>query len=142
MNIDTILISEYASGDNVGRLTVANAFNTLHGPGPKWGLPLMYLTMVAHGPVREAGRTFTGEVRVINAAQETVVDPVPFEFAFPPAERAAEGMPVRAIVSIAFAGLKFTAPGAYALIVNVEETYAAATTLYVNKVEGKGGRGT
>lgn len=35
MNIDTILISEYASSDGFGRLTVVNAFNKLFGTGPK-----------------------------------------------------------------------------------------------------------
>jgi hypothetical protein len=78
VNVDTILTSEYASATPDGRLTVVNAFNQLNGPGPKWGIPILYLTMVAHAPRREAGKEWDGEIRLIDANREPVMDePLP-----------------------------------------------------------------
>lgn len=142
MNIDTILISEYASSDGFGRLTVVNAFNKLFGTGPTWGLPIMYLTMVAHGPRREAGREWDGEVRLLNAKRELVnKKSMPFKVTFADIaeDEGEQGMPLRAVVHMAFAGLQFPAPGAYAFEVYLDGTYAAATTLYVEQTEAKKG---
>lgn len=136
MNIDTILISEYASVDQGGKLTVVNAFNKLQGPGPRWGIPLLYVSLVVHGPRREGGKTFPGELRLLNANREEVGGPWPFAVTFPEATTD-EGMPVRSISVILLAGLVFKAPGAYAFEVYVDGAYAAAHTLYVKQIPPK-----
>lgn len=101
MNIDTILLSEYASADSTGRLTVVNAFNRLRGPGPEWGLPIMYLTVVAHGPKREAGHRWDGEIRLIDAQRELVGEkPRPFILGFPEDDGGLTLLPPGAVVTV------------------------------------------
>ncbi|MEM7416805.1 MAG: hypothetical protein AAF389_14965 [Gemmatimonadota bacterium] len=136
MTIDTILISEYASADAVGRFSVVNAFNRISGKGPTWGLPIMYLTLVAHGPQREAGMAWDGEIFLLNSAGERVrEEPFTFRMAFSDNIDSGPGMPMRSVVGVAFAGLRFTEPGMYVFQVLLDGLYEASTTLWIEKSE-------
>lgn len=136
MNVDSILLSEYASTYPDGRLTVVNAFNRLSGPGPKWGLPVMYLTLVVHGPLQEAGTEHEGEIKLLNAQRELInKEPMKFMFRFPPNDgNLTPGMPVRSITTVAL-GLQFDAPGPYAFEITIDGYFAAATLLHVTQVD-------
>ena len=128
MNIDSILIAEYASTDRDGRLTVVNAFNQIAGPGPQWVIPVMAISLVIHGHSEEAETEHKGEIRLINDARE-LVRAAPFEFAFPQAT--VPGLPVKNITTLMTIGQKFPAPGLYAFEVYIDDTYMAAASLVI-----------
>ena len=67
MNVDSILIAEYASIDQGGRLTVVNAFNRLSGPGPRWVMPVLAIPIVVHGHSEEAETEHEGKIKLIDA---------------------------------------------------------------------------
>ena len=138
MNVDSFLISEYATTTS-GRLTIVNTFNRLRGPGPRWGLPLLYLSSVTHAHITEVG-PHRGEIRLVNAAREQLLPkPHLFDFEFS-ADMAQEGMPLRHQGVYMIAGLAFSAPGPYAFELHIDEVYAAAATLYVLRTDAPPGR--
>lgn len=135
MNIDSILLSEYATSTPDGRFTIVNAFNRLSGPGPAWGLTEMYITLLIHGHRAEAGSTHRGEIRILNGEREQLRDPLPFEITFSPDDgELAEGMPLRNFFVGRIVGMAFPAPGPYAFEVYIDDIYHAATNLYVRHV--------
>lgn len=136
MNVDSFLLSEYAAVDPAGRLTIVNVFNRLQGPGPKWLLPMMYLSSVIHAHRNEAGRHH-GEIRLLNSKREQIMpDPLRFDFELT-LDQVHPGMPLRHGGVYQMGGLVFNAPGAYAFELHIDETYAAATTFYVLKLDQK-----
>ena len=128
MNIDSILIAEYASVDRDGRLTVVNSFNQITGPGPKWTIAMLALSIVIHGHSEEAETDHQGELRLINESRE-VVKTMPFEVKFPKAT--VPGLPVRFIATLRSVGATFDAPGLYAFEVYIDGIYMAAASLVV-----------
>src|SRR3989304_1312788 len=54
VNIASLLISEFATTTVQGHLTVVNVFNRLSGPGPRWGLPVIYLSVIIEAHPQEA----------------------------------------------------------------------------------------
>jgi hypothetical protein len=138
MNIDSILISEYAASDGKGRLTVVNTFNRLEGPGPKWGLPAMYMTLVIHGHRAEAGSRHKGEVRVIDAQRKLVEGPIEFEFPFNADDGSLDdGIPLRAVVTLAMIGVSFGKPGPYAFEVHIDGIWHQSASFVVRKTPKK-----
>lgn len=128
MNVDSILIAEYASTDRDGRLTVVNAFNQINGPGPQWVVPVMAISLVIHGHSEEASTEHQGEVRLINDTRKTVRS-MPFQFAFP--EATVPGLPVKNISTMMHIGANFPAAGLYAFEVYIDGTYMAAASLVI-----------
>jgi len=137
VNVDSILLSEYASAGPDGRLTVANAFNRINGPGPRWGIPMIYVSLVIHGHRAEAGTDHELELRLVNARREPMLDePAIGSFRFHEDDGSLEeGLPLRHIHTVALMGLVFEEPGPYAFEVYIDGTYHAATALFV-KVTG------
>lgn len=136
MNVDSILLSEYASVASDGRFTVANAFNRLHGPGPKWGVPIIYVSLVIHGHREEAGTEHELELRLINARREVLMpDPPRGHFTFPAGEgMLREGLPLRTIYVLALIGIVFEEPGPYAVEAYIDGTYHASASMYVERI--------
>ena len=131
MNVDSILLSEHASTDATGRLTVVNAFNSISGPGPVWAVPVLAISIVIHGHSAEAGSEHEGEIRLIDAERTAVKPPMKFEFAF--TASTVSGIPVRFIQTLSILGATFESPGPYAFEVYIDGTYHAAASLFVQK---------
>ena len=137
MNVDSLLISEYASADPSGRLTVVNSFNRINGPGPEWLVPVIYLSMVVHAPRDLAGTSHVGEIRLLNSRRQlATAKPAPFDLSFPDdAGQFDDGMPVRCIFTGGFFGLRFKEPGPYAFEVSIDGIFAGAVMLYIRKTD-------
>ena len=136
MNVDSILISEYASVDSNGRLTVVNVFNKLTGPGPKWGRPFFTISLVIHGHSKEAGTTHEGEIYLLDSERKQgMPEPIPFSFSVPEQKRATPGMPVRHITVMTIMGATLENPGPYAFEVHIDGIYHASASFFVEKVK-------
>ena len=130
MNVDSILVSEYVSVSVDGKLTVVNAFNQINGPGPKWTIAVLGLSIVVHGHSDEAETSHQGEVRLINEDRE-VIRSMPFPFDFP--KTTVPGLPVRYVAAMTIIGASFDAPGVYAFEVYIDDIYMAAASLVITK---------
>lgn len=136
MNVDSILIAEFAKVDERGRLTVIDAFNNLSGPGPVWGLPVMAVSLVIHGHRAEAGTRHKVDMRLIDASRKDVVPPMHFEFSFPEDNgKLDEGVPLRQPWTFGMIGVSFNKPGIYAFEVQIDGTYAASASLLVKRTD-------
>ncbi len=130
MNVDSILIAEYATVDPGGRLTVVNAFNRLSGPGPQWGMPVLAIPLVIHGHSEEAETEHEGKIKLIDA-ERTVKQEIDFSFRFP--EASVPGLPVKHIGNIMIFGATFDAPGLYAFEVYIDDIYMAAASMVIQQ---------
>lgn len=136
MNVDSILISEYAKTTD-GRLTVVNTFNRISGPGPQWGVPMLAVSLVIHGHKAEAGTHHEGEIKLLNKDREEInPQPMTFEFQFKEESELDPGMPLRSTQTYTVIGISFPEPGPYAFEVYIDETYHASASLFVQKLEG------
>jgi hypothetical protein len=135
VNVDSILLSEFAKVEQSGNLTVVSAFNALGGPGPAWGLPLMAISLVIHGHRDEAGTEHRAVIRLINARREQVIpEELSFDFQFREDDGSLEeGMPLRHTAVFMLGGVAFTEPGPYAFEIYIDGTYHAAATLFVRQ---------
>lgn len=132
MNVDSILISEYAHAPD-GKLTVVGVFNKI-GPGK---LPLqlatMAVTIVVHAHHDEAGTVHQGELRLIDETRK-VIKSQPLEIKFAK-EGIVPGIPLRAVVIALLLGPKFETAGAYAFEVYIDDIYSAAAAFVVVEAE-------
>ncbi len=128
MNVDSILISEHASTDRDARLTVVNAFNQISGPGPRWTVPILALSIVIHGHSEEAETDHEGEIRLIDDSRE-ILRSMPFEISFPKSTH--PGLPVKFIATLQAVGFTFEAAGLYAFEVYIDGIYMAAVSLVI-----------
>lgn len=130
MNVDSILISEYATRKS-GLLSVVNVFNTLESPSPPAQCPVMAVSMIIHGHSGEAGTTHEGRVELINEDREVIQGPNTFEWTFPPEEEMNPGMPLRHSYIWRLHNVSIPEPGPYAFEVYIDDIYYAAASLYV-----------
>jgi hypothetical protein len=139
MNIQAVLLSEYATVHASGHFSVINAFNRLRGPGPRWGVPAMYLTVVIEAHPSQAGTQHEIEIRLIDAHREPIL-PESFRgaFSFGGEESVLPGLPLRNITNAGLFGIQFVKPGPYAFEILIDGTYSGATTLFVEKVDAEG----
>lgn len=130
MNVDSILLSEYARIIDGSRLLVVGTFNEVTVPSVPVTLPPFYVTLVFEGHRSERGRTFTVEVKVLNARRESILnEPALFEASFLDADPK-PGMNLR---HSQVHGMLLTFPeaGPYAFEVYVDGTYYTGTNLFV-----------
>ena len=133
MNVGSILLSEYASRDRDGRLTVVNSFNRITGPGPEWGLPIVYLSLVMHAHREELGEHEI-EVRLIDRSRHEVLQERPkAKLTIRESDPMDDGMPAHSVVVIGMMGLKFHTSGPYAFEVYIDGVFGDAVTLYVRQ---------
>ena len=129
MNVDSILISEYATLTPGNQLTVIRAFNSLAAPKFPATHRWLAISLVIHAHRDERGSTHQIEIRVtkpegtesLHRGEFTLADGEP-----PP------GMPLRHTYIHQQLGFVFEAEGAYAFEVYVDDTYHAASTLYIH----------
>lgn len=130
MNVDSILISEYATLTPGNQLTVIRSFNRLAAPNFPATQPWLAISLVIHAHRDERGSSHEIEIRVtkpegtdsIHRAEFTLADGDP-----PP------GMPLRHTYIHQHINFTFDAAGAYAFEVYIDDTYHAASTLYVSQ---------
>lgn len=139
MNVDSILLSEFASVDAGAKLSVINVYNRLNLEKVPVKVGGVFLTLVVHGAQAEAGRRYSGEIHVLDRHRQPTHDkPITFQLEFGPAESAIEGMPLRVVAVIRIGSLLFKDFGPHALEVYIDETYAASAYLYINQKLGPG----
>lgn len=136
MNVDSILISEYATTDPAGRLTVVNCYNRITTETLPAGIGLLCLSLVVHGAPAEAGTRHKGEVKLLNQRREVLgQNPISFEFTFKGRDEMEPGMPLRWIGNFKIMRLVLSEEGPYAFEVYIDGTYHAAASLVLRLKE-------
>lgn len=134
MNVSSIHLSEFATVGSNNRLTVVNIFDRMMGPGPQWGMPIVYLSWIILAHQEEVG-THAVEIKLVNVARESLL-PKPLTFNIElNATQAAPGMPLRHQGIYTLGGLVFGAPGPYAFEMYIDDYYAASTSLHILKMD-------
>ena len=135
MNVDSILISEYASTTESGRLTVVNTFDTVQVTEMPAKVPSFFISVVTEGHRSERGTTHEIHVKLLDSQRNEIgaEQNTAKELVFPDTEPA-PGMFLRHI-SIFKLGVQFPAEGPYSFEVHIDGTYHAAANLYVQVVE-------
>ncbi|HEV2131997.1 MAG TPA: hypothetical protein VGR27_12875 [Longimicrobiaceae bacterium] len=130
MNVDSILLSDYAQLDSGGKLTVVGVFNHIARDMAPVSHPQMALSVVVHGHSEEAGTRHTLEIRLLNQRRELVTpEPITAEFALPGASP--PGLPLRNVTVLNVMQPVFPELGAYAFEIYIDGTYHAGVALYV-----------
>lgn len=131
MNVDSILLSEYANTTQHGRLTVVNVFNSMSAQDVPVRVPLMSISLVIHGHADEAGSEHTCEIHLLDQDRNPVGDdPIRFDFTMPDGEPP-PGMPLRHVVARRFIGLTLQEQGTYAFEVYIDGTYHTGTAFHL-----------
>jgi len=135
MNVDSILISEFASVTDGTALTVFRTFNRLEAKGLPARVPMMFVSLIIHGHPSEASKGHEIELRLINSRREVVGAIGKGEFQFGSAVSHPPGLPLRHVNIHGMVNLEFTEFGPYAFEVYVDGTYHAGAAFVVIKLE-------
>lgn len=128
MNVDSILISDYATVTANGKLTVVGVFNRIGPVNLPVRIPLMCISLVIHGHHGEAGAIYQGEIRLINQRRE-VLTTQPIEVNFN--QEPIVGVPLRHLLVHMVLAPVFEEAGAYAIECYIDDTYMAAASFVV-----------
>lgn len=131
MNVDSILVSEFARHEN-GRLTVVNTFNQVEGSFPSH-IPMIFVSLIVHGHSAEAGTQHDIELRLIDETRATTGGPFVGTFTFPSGR--IEGMPVRHVMVFRLFALEIPSAGVFAFEVYIDGTYHAAQSFLASSRE-------
>lgn len=82
MNVDVILLCEYARIIDGSRLLIVGTLNRMNVPGVPARLPVVYLAFVVEGHRDLRGTQHEAEVRIVNQRREVVGTPMKAEFTF------------------------------------------------------------
>lgn len=122
MNVDAILISDYATTDS-GKLTVVGTFNQFTPQTYPARLPMLCVTVVVHAHHSEAGTDHHARIVLLNERREDVaVQECPFQLSAGPG---VPGIPLRHITIWRILTPEFHGPGAFAFEVYIDGTYHA-----------------
>lgn len=132
MNVDSILISDYANQPG-GKLTIVGVFNRIGPADLPVQLGTLAVSIVVHAHHDEAGTSHPAELRLIDQ-ERNVISSNPFTVKFAK-ENLIPGIPLRTVHTQLFLAPKFDNAGAYAFEVYIDETYHAAASFVV--VEAK-----
>ena len=123
MNIDAILLSEYAKADPGGRLTVVGTFNAVNVPGLPVIIPVFYVSIVLEGHRTEQGVKHKGEIKVLNSKRQNVAEgqDTTFEFAFTD-DDPLPGMYARHVV-VSQILIQFQEEGPYSFEIHINDVY-------------------
>jgi hypothetical protein len=134
LNIDSILISEYASLSGQNELTVVRVFNQLAARGFPATHEWLAVSLIIHGHRSERNREHTLELRIAGPqpGQSKKVHEGTFRFmdVEPP-----PGMPLRHTYVFRMVRVQFPEPGPYAFEVYIDGTYHAASTINIKPLE-------
>jgi hypothetical protein len=134
MNVDSILISDYASMEPSGKLYVSGVFNRIGAHAFPAMHPIMGVSLVIHGHSAEAGTEHEVEVRLLNVNREPIVPPLKSRFQF--GEDQPGGIPLRQITLHRLLGVVFAEPGVYAFEVFIDGVYHASASLLLESAGG------
>jgi hypothetical protein len=130
VNVDSILVSDYAQASLDGKLTVVGVFNRVSGAPIT--LPQLSISLVIHGHAAEAGTTHTLEIWLLNERREKLnPEPMRESFTFAGSESILPGVPLRVISVSTVLMPTFSESGPYAFEVYIDGTYHASASLYV-----------
>lgn len=135
MNVDSILLADYARVGTDGKLDVVGVFNRIPANTLPATLPFLSLSLVVHGHSEEGGTTHGIELRLLNERREALSPPMVGEFDFPPASDAYPGLPVRSVKTFLMLQPTFPEHGLYAFEVYIDGTYHAAASFYVGPMD-------
>lgn len=131
MNVDSILISDYAAVSERGALSVFKTFNRIRGEELPAHLPMMCISLIIHAHPSEGGSQHEIEIRLLNSRRKEVVSFPKRPLQLPPADDIPPGLPLRAVQVQAMMNLKFEEAGPYAFEVYIDGTYHAGAAFYV-----------
>lgn len=134
MNIDSIMLSEYASFVGTTRLTIIGTLNRTTVSSVPVRLPPIYMTLVIEAHQDQAGSEHEVEIRILNQRRERVGKSMKVSFRFKD-EPTLAGMHPRHSLVIAIA-TEFPEEGPYAYEVFIDGIYHASTNLYI-EVQGE-----
>ncbi len=135
MNVDSILLADYARVGTDGKLDVVGVFNRIPTDILPATLPFLALSLVVHGHSREGGTSHQIELRLLNGRREPIGTPTTGEFEFPEASDAYPGLPVRSVKTFLLLQPSFPEYGLYAFEVYIDGTYHAATSFFVGPAD-------
>lgn len=130
MNVDSILISDYAATVG-GKLVVVGVFNRIPTNEAPATLAHMSISIVIHGHSAEAGTKHELQIKLLNSRREVLTDQIRGEFTFPPADQIIPGLPLRHVWLTSMLMPSFPEIGPYAFEVYIDETYHASSSFYV-----------
>ena len=129
MNIDSIILSEYASFVGTTRLTIIGTLNRTTVPSVPVRLPPIYMSLVIEAHPDQAGSEHEVEIRILNQRRERVGNAMKVSFRFAD-EPPLPGMHPRHSLIMAITS-EFPEEGPYAYEVFIDGTYYASTNFYV-----------
>lgn len=138
MNIDSLLVSEFARAEAEGKLTIVGAFHQLSAPGFPVRVPDLYISLIIHGHAGDAGTEHRVEIQLIEARRRVLS-----EFQVPvtmPPGPALPGLPLRLAMVVKVDNVVFPTPGPYAFEVLIDGVYHAGTALYASLPEPQSDR--
>ena len=133
MNIDSILICEYATVDAGGSLTVLRTFNGMHASKFPATLPSMAVAIVIEAHESERDAEHHGEIRLLTQERRVAATwKTTFDFK---ASHPLPGIPLRHTWIHRLLNVTFSTAGAYAFEVYVDDTYLAGSAFHVGLVQ-------
>lgn len=130
MNVDSILISEYAGLAGDGGLSIFKTFNLITTSQTPARVAMLCVSVLIHAHRSEGGSGHLLEVRLIDQDRK-VVKVLDRREVTLTSEQPPPGMPIRHHHIVGQINLEFPRPGPYAIEVHIDGTYAAAAPLYV-----------
>ncbi|MBI4520050.1 MAG: hypothetical protein HY701_04385 [Gemmatimonadetes bacterium] len=132
MNVDSILISDYAAVDpGSKKLTIVGSFNMIAARQFPAQHEQLAVSLVIYAHPKEAGREVGFEVKVLDQ-QRNELATLPGKFTLGTGV-VVPGLPLRHVVVVKVFGAVFPHPGLYAFEVYLDGTYHAAAVLAVVK---------
>jgi hypothetical protein len=133
VNVDAILISEYANNEG-GVLTVVRCFNQILADQAPAIQASLYVSLLIHAHPDEGGTEHLFELRLLNARRELVIPDSPrIPFKLPAGELAVPGVPLRHVITVNMLMATFPEIGPYAFEAYIDDVYAAGASLYVGR---------
>ncbi|HUP51810.1 MAG TPA: hypothetical protein VM198_05005 [Longimicrobiales bacterium] len=130
MNVDSILISEFATLTPGNQLTVVRTFNSLAATNFPAQRAFLAISLVIHAHRSERGTEHEVEIRVVGPSETKPLNTGKFTL---PSGDPPAGMPLRYTYVHQTVGIGFATPGSYAFEVYIDGTYSAASTVHIRQ---------
>lgn len=137
MNVDAILISEYATlTDNNQALTVLRCFNAVTSRELPARVPSMAISVVIHAHFDERGTKHEFKLKLLNERREQVgIQEGVFQL--PQGGEEPTGIPLRHTIISRFGNVVLSEAGPHAFELYIDGTYHAAAAFNVELVHGQ-----
>ena len=134
MNVDSILISQFAVLDQGLALTVVRTFNHLETAQLPARIPLMSISVLIHAHSSECGTSHHFELVLVSAKQGRITTVVEGDFVLS-AATPLPGMPLRHEMVFNVMHAEFPTDGPYAFELYIDGTYHAAAAFFIALTE-------